>query len=117
MTGVRLVYDDECGFCTRSALFVARHADLELVPFSEVDEELAGRLPAEWHTCAHLLVDGTVYSCGEAMERAYELTGQPFAGVPPYLRRVPGYDRVREAGYRLVADNRPLVSRLMRRFW
>jgi len=46
----RLVYDDDCGFCTYAALWVVeRGADVELVAFSELsnaDRELAYRVVA-----------------------------------------------------------------------
>jgi hypothetical protein len=61
----RFVYDD-CGFCTWWAEFFAAHADVELVGFSEMGDDLRARLPAEYEDCAHLVTDGAVYSCGEA---------------------------------------------------
>jgi predicted DCC family thiol-disulfide oxidoreductase YuxK len=117
MTTPRLVYDDDCGFCTRSAIYAARNSDVEAVPFSEVGDDLAKRLPENWRECAHLVVDGTVFSCGEAMERAYELTGRPPSRLLPYLRSLPGHDVALEAGYRFVADHRPFFSRVTRRLF
>lgn len=108
----RLVYDDDCRFCTRAARFVARHGVVELVPFSAVTPDQRARLPEDWESCAHLLTDDAVYSCGAAMERAFELTGLPPAAVLPAARRLPGWTRLREAGYRTVADNRGRLSRL-----
>jgi predicted DCC family thiol-disulfide oxidoreductase YuxK len=109
----RLVYDDDCGVCTRAALFVARHADVELVGFSALTPDQRARLPADWERCAHLLTDDAVHSCGEAMVRAFERTGLPPARLLPWLRRVPGYGRARELVYRAVADNRDLLGRLL----
>ena len=113
MTEPILVYDADCDICTRAAVFISSHADVELVGFSELDEETRASLPPDFERCAHLVVDGRVYSCGEAMERAFELTTLPAASLPSLLRRVPGYEPVREGVYRWVADNRPLVSRLL----
>lgn len=112
-----LVYDDDCGFCTRSALFVGRHADVELVGFSALSDEHRARLPEDWRECAHLLADDAVYSCGEAMERAFELTGLPPSRILPVCRRIPGHDLALETGYRFVADNRDLFGRLTRRLF
>lgn len=109
----RLVYDDDCAVCTRAARWAGERAPIELVPFSGVDETLADRLPADWRACAHLLMDGEVYSCGEAMTRAYELTGHPPSRLLGGLRRLPGWPRLREAGYRLIASNRSLLGRLL----
>lgn len=112
MAHARLVYDDDCGFCTWSALYVVEHApDVELVAFSELTEADKQRLPPGWERCAHLFVDGERYSCGEAMTRAYERTDLPLAWLPRYLRRIPGFAIVREAGYRVVAANRDWFGR------
>jgi predicted DCC family thiol-disulfide oxidoreductase YuxK len=113
MSDPRLVYDDDCAVCTRAARWVGARAAVELVPFSAVDASLADRLPADWRSCAHLLTADTIYSCGEAMARAYELTGHPPARLLPALRRIPGWPRLREAVYRLVASNRSLIGRLL----
>jgi len=108
----RLVYDDDCGFCTLAALWVVEHgADVQLVAFSELAAADRERLPPDWERCAHLLTDAGRFSCGEAMTRAYERTDGPFAGWLPVLRRLPGFDVVRELGYRLVAANRDWFGR------
>lgn len=113
MARPRLVYDDDCGICTRAAfLVVERGADVELVAFSEVTSALEERLPPDWRACAHLLTDEGRYSCGEAMTRVYERTDLPLAWLLPYCRRVPGFATVRELCYRIVANNRPFFSRL-----
>lgn len=114
MAQPQLVYDDECEFCTRAARCIDRHAAVTLIPFSAVDDQLQDTLPSDWEDCVHLCTEETVYSCGEAMVRAYELTDLPGAGVVPYLRRLPGWSTLREAGYRLVAANRSIGGRLLR---
>lgn len=108
-----LVYDDDCGVCTRAAVWVAERSRVRLRGFSELSHDERDRLPADWRECAHLLIDGEVYSCGEAMQRAFELTGHPLTGVAKPLRGVPGYQRALELGYRTVADRRSLVGRLL----
>lgn len=108
-----LVYDDDCGICTRAALFIDRHADIEIVGFSDLTDELRARLPGAFERCAHLVTEEAVYSCGEAMERAYERTDLPPSSLLPLFRRIPGYDSIRERVYRIVANNRPLIGRLI----
>ena len=110
-----LVYDDDCGFCTRAALYVADRGPVELVAFSALPEEARDRLPEDWQDCAHFVTETTVYSCGEAMERAYESTGRPTGSALSVLRRVPGYELVRELVYGWIASHRPLVGRVTRR--
>ncbi|WP_181684717.1 thiol-disulfide oxidoreductase DCC family protein [Halorhabdus salina] len=108
-----LVYDDDCGFCTRSARFVARHGRVEIVGFSELSEALRDRLPEDYRECAHLVTDETVYSCGEAVERGLAKTELVPPGFFRAIRAVPGYAWARERGYRWVAKNRATVSRIL----
>lgn len=108
-----LVYDDDCGICTRAALFIDRRAAIDVVGFSELTRDIRSHLPAEFERCAHLVTAEGTYSCGEAMERAYERTGLPPSRLLPVFRRIPGYGCLRERVYRLVAEHRPLVGRLL----
>jgi len=111
----RLVYDDDCGFCTRSARWVARRADVDLVGFSDLTPDQRARLPDDWRECAHLLTDDAVYSCGEAMEQAFALTGAAPRKLVRVARRIPGHETVRDHGYRIVADHRGVFGRLLHR--
>jgi len=108
-----LVYDDDCGFCTRSARFVRRHGSVRIVGFGELTPDLKARLPADYRECAHFLTDEAVYSCGEAVERAFGTTELVPGGLFALLRGVPGYPFLREWGYRQVADNRGTIGRLL----
>lgn len=113
MSPPTLVYDDDCGVCTRAARFVDRRAAIDIVGFSELTDDLRARLPPDYEDCAHFVTDETTYSCGAAMERAYERTGLLPSRFFPLFRRVPGYAPVREFVYRVVASNRPLISQLL----
>lgn len=108
-----LVYDDDCGVCTRAARFIGRHGYYDIVGYSELTGEIRAQLPPEFEQCAHLVTDTEVYSCGEAMERAYEHTGLLASSLLPLCRRLPGYGFIRDRTYRVVAGNRPLISRLL----
>lgn len=99
--------------CTRAARFVDRRAAIDIVGFSELTDDLRARLPPDHEDCAHFVTDETTYSCGAAMERAYERTGLLPSQFFPLFRRVPGYVPVREFVYRVVASNRPLISQLL----
>lgn len=109
-----LLFDDDCGVCTDAARWVAERDAVELVGFSDVSDDVVERLPAEWRSCAHLITDDSVYSCGEAMERAFLLTDHWGTRPVGVARRLPGYARIREVGYRIFASNRPAVARLRR---
>ena len=110
-----VVYDDDCGFCTWSVEFAARRGEFELVGFSELTPARRDRLPDDYERCVHLLVGDDVYSCGEATERALADLYPWLAPVFARLRRVPGYPRVRERCYRLVADHRDWFGRVWSR--
>ena len=102
----RLVYDDDCGFCTWCADWAVRNGGFEPVGFSELTPDEQRRLPDDYEECVHLIVDDTVYSCGKATEEVLRRTGtlpdEPFE----FLNGFADYERFREDAYRFVADHR-----------
>ncbi|MCU4802034.1 DUF393 domain-containing protein [Halobacteria archaeon HArc-gm2] len=107
----RLVYDDQCGFCTWSVELALRHGEFEAVGFSELSPDQRARLPESYDRCMHLLTDDAAYSCGAAAERTIELAlpaTRPLFGA---LRQVPGYARFREGLYRWIGDRRAIWGR------
>ena len=115
MDGPVLVYDDDCGFCTWWAEYVATRSETPLVGYSELTPALRERLPADYETCSHLVTDERVYSCGSSIEEALmrSTVGGQARPVVERLRGVGPYDAAREAGYRWVARNRGRLGRLM----
>lgn len=110
----RLVFDDECGFCTWCANFAARHGDVELVGFHELSPDQLARLPDDYERSAHLLTDDAVYSAGEAIERTLVVDFPELEPVFDALGAIPGYEPLRERLYRWGADNRVLLGRIVR---
>lgn len=107
----RLVYDDQCGFCTWSVELALRHGEFAAVGFSELSPDQQARLPESYDRCMHLLTDDAAYSCGAAAERTIERivpATRPLFGA---LRQVPGYARFREGLYRRIADRRAIWGR------
>ena len=106
----KLVYDDDCGFCTWSAAMALKYGAFEPVGFSELTATERARLPDEYEDCAHLLTDDTVYSCGRAAEAVLahveSVPAEPF----DFLRGFSDYQRLREDAYRWVADRRDLLG-------
>lgn len=114
MADAHLVFDDDCGFCAWWAEYVASHADVELVGFSELSPELEARLPEEYADCSHLVTDDRVYSCGESIEEGLLRSDLGSRVRPAFdrLRDTP-YADLREWGYRHVAHNRRVWGRLV----
>jgi predicted DCC family thiol-disulfide oxidoreductase YuxK len=110
-----LVYDDDCGFCTWWAELFDDMGDVELVGFSELDEETEALLPENYEECAHLVTDETIYSCGEAVEQAFVQSriGKPTAPLFDLLGQSAVYEDVREGSYRRVADRRDLWGKVL----
>ncbi|QCJ47012.1 MULTISPECIES: thiol-disulfide oxidoreductase DCC family protein [Haloprofundus] len=115
MSAPRLVYDDDCGFCTWCAVVADRYGEFELIGFAELADDQLARLPADYENCAHLLTDETVYSCGAAAERVLAALHPVFDGVFSVLRRVPAYPSLRERLYRWAADRRAVWGRFVSR--
>jgi len=111
----RLVYDDDCGFCTWSAEYAAARGRFELVGFAELTPDQRARLPDDYEECAHLLTADAVYSCGEAVELAAAKLGLSHRLAVAVFRTIPGSDRAREPLYRWVADRRSLWGKVLRR--
>ena len=111
MARPRIVYDDQCGFCTWSVEYAVARGEFEPVGFSELTSEQRARLPDAYEDCAHLLTDDAVYSCGAAAEKTLELMEPSSGYLFGALRRVPGYDRVRERIYRGFAENRGTLGK------
>ncbi|WP_276272366.1 DUF393 domain-containing protein [Haloarcula litorea] len=117
MRDATLVYDDDCGFCTWWADFLARRAALPVVGFSELRDrpDLRERLPDDYESCSHVVTDDRVYSCGASIEEAVLRTepGELARPLVEFLRSFEDYERVRERAYRRVADNRDLWGRVV----
>ena len=115
MSSDTFVYDDDCGFCTWWADFFGQRTDLEIVGFEELTDEQREKLPDDYESCAHLITDETVHSCGAAIEQSLVR-----ADLPPgsgelvrFLGQVEDYERFRERLYREVADRRGLWGQFL----
>ena len=111
MATPRLVYDDDCGFCKWSVRWALRFGEFEPVGFDELTPDQKARLPDDYESCMHLLTDEAVYSCGEGFEQVVARWGRPCSAAVGLCRRLPGWVRFREGGYRWVADRRAVWGR------
>ncbi len=110
----RLVYDDDCGFCTWCARYAAARGSFEVVGFTELTPDQLARLPDEYEDCAHLLTQTAVYSCGAAIEEAMARVETPSRYLALAFKRLPKRTGLRERGYRVLADNRDLLGKIVR---
>jgi hypothetical protein len=115
MARPRLVYDDDCGFCTWCAAIGVRFGNVEAVGFSALSPDQKARLPADWRSSAHLLTDDAVYSGGAAVQGVLVRMHPLFAAAFRLLEKLPGFDRLREALYRWGADRRDWWGKLASR--
>lgn len=111
--GAIFVYDDDCGFCSWWASFVARHTDLGIAGFSALTDAERDRLPEDYEACAHLLTDEEVLSCGAAIEAVLARAGVLPARVRLLLGQAADYGPLRERLYRAGADRREVWGRLV----
>ena len=113
----KLVYDDDCHFCTWSATFAVRRSDVVPVRLSEVldgdsrlTEEERARLPDGFEECAQLVTDDAVYSCGAATERSLVRAGVIPAELVEFLSGFEDYEKLRERAYGFMSDHRDLLA-------
>ncbi len=111
MATPRLVYDDDCGFCMYMIRWLLRFGEFDPVGFGELTPDQRARLPDEYENCMHLLTDDAVYSCGHALERCVYRCGPVGRGLVRAARLLPFRERIRERGYRFVADRRAIWGR------
>ncbi|MCO8242703.1 MULTISPECIES: DCC1-like thiol-disulfide oxidoreductase family protein [unclassified Haladaptatus] len=113
----RLVYDDDCGFCTWVAEYADAHGEFELVGFADLTPDQRARLPPDFQSCAHLLTDERVYSCGAAMEETLARLDDPSRYAVAMFRYLPESTReqIREPVYRWGADHRAWWGKLLSR--
>ncbi|SNR43362.1 thiol-disulfide oxidoreductase DCC family protein [Halorubrum vacuolatum] len=107
----RLVYDDDCGFCMYMVQWLLRFGTFDPVGFSELTPDQKARLPEEYENCMHLLTDEAVYSCGHALEASVSRCGPLGRAIVRVGRLLPYSERIRERGYRFVADRRAIWGR------
>ena len=106
-----LVYDGDCGFCTRCARWVETRArDVEVVPWQTLDLPAVGLSEQQVRTAAYWLDDGTTDHGEGAIARSLMACGRGYAVIGRALL-VPGVRQVAGVGYRIVARNRGRLSR------
>ena len=118
----KLVYDDDCHFCTWSATFAVRRSDIEPVALSDVEAgtsrltaEERARLPDDYPDCAQLVTDDAVYSCGAATEQSLVRAGVLPAELVDFLGQFDDYVRIREELYHVMSNHRDVWATVFHR--
>src|SRR3954451_12993436 len=99
-----LVYDGDCGFCTRCARWVveSRARDVEVVPWQNLDLPAVGLNEQQVRTAAYWLDDGTTDHGEGAIARSLMACSRGYA----VIGRAAGPRRTTGGGRRL-PDRRP----------
>ena len=65
---VTLIFDGDCGFCTSTANFIARHSStpIEIHPWQFIDVSGYGLTEAQVSAKVYMVVDGTAFAGHEA---------------------------------------------------
>ena len=118
----KLIYDDDCHFCTWSATFTVRRSNIQPVRLSRVQEgksrlsdDERDRLPDGYEKCAQLITEDAVYSCGAATEQSLVIAGVLPEKLVEFLRQFEDYERLREAVYHFTSDHRDIISNIVGR--
>lgn len=111
MATPRLVYDHDCGFCMWCVRWLLRFGDFDPVGFDELSPDQEARLPPDYENCMHLLTDERVYSCGKGFEQSLRQCGSGGSAIIWIASKLPFWERIREGGYRFVADRRAIWGR------
>lgn len=107
-TDATLVYDGDCGFCTRSvrALEQLRLAQPRIVAYQHADLPALGLTPQQCeHEVQWVSADGRADGGAQAVARLLLASGLPWSAAGAVLR-VPPLRWLAALAYRLVADNR-----------
>lgn len=108
-----LVYDDDCGFCTWCAAWAARLGPFEPIGFANLTPDLIDRLPEGYHRCSHVLTAERVYSSGSSAEQVIVQTFPSLHWLFVVIRLIPGYERLRNRLYWMIANRRSWFGKLL----
>jgi predicted DCC family thiol-disulfide oxidoreductase YuxK len=110
-----LVYDGDCGICTKAARLIAPRTepgrrlrvrtDAEVVAFQFADLEALGTTAERAEHELLWVADGRVYGGAQAVAKLLIDAGRGWA-VPGLLLRLPPFRWIAHGVYRLIADNR-----------
>jgi len=110
-----VLWDGECGFCRKTVHWLQskdQHAAFQVIPYQEAPvPPMTAELRASCKNAVHVVTrDGQILKGGAACVFLLKVLGYP---VPEALLKRAPFNLLLERGYRLIANNRRLVSRLV----
>ena len=119
LSGPLIIFDGACGFCCRVVERWRQSTGdrIRYVPYQELADPFAGESHNKFAKSVHLILpSGRIYTGAHAVFLALSLGARK--RLPLWLyRNIPGVAAIAEFGYRRVANNRTVVSKLTARFW
>lgn len=110
-----LVYDGACDFCI-FCINRWKHLTKDRIvyaPYQAVSDQFSDIPISDFQTSVQFILDdGRVYSGAEAIFRALDNRRLIW-----FYEKLPGFSKITEMVYRMVAENRSFFSRITRRFF
>lgn len=109
-----IIFDGECGFCSRDVDFVLRHDKKGLFRFTPAQSPLGTALMRHYgfrtddYETSLLIESGVAHIYSESVLRVVELLGGTMGMTATFMRLVPRF--IRDAVYRVVARNRMKIA-------
>ena len=109
-----IIFDGECGFCSRDVDFVLRHDKKGLFRFTPAQSPLGTALMRHYgfrtddYETSLLIESGVAHIYSESVLRVVEMLGGTMGMTATFMRLVPRF--IRDAVYRVVARNRMKIA-------
>lgn len=109
-----IIFDGECGFCSRDVDFVFRHDKKGLFRFTPAQSPLGTALMRHYgfrtddYETSLLIESGVAHIYSESVLRVVEMLGGTMGMTATFMRLVPRF--IRDAVYRVVARNRMKIA-------
>lgn len=109
-----IIFDGECGFCSRDVDFVLRHDKKGLFRFTPAQSSLGTALMRHYgfrtddYETSLLIESGGAHIYSESVLRVVELLGGTMGMTATFMRLVPRF--IRDTVYRVVARNRMKIA-------
>lgn len=103
-----LIFDGDCGFCTSTANYIAKHSDqpIEIFAWQLTDVSRFGLTVEQTAQQVYFVRDGRAFGGHEAFAQILRSQNNPIMRGSGFLLMVPPFSWFARIGYRLVAKYR-----------